>query len=128
MAASRSTGLGIGGVWGLREGARRPLAVSNTRLRINSVLNSVTRRGTFIGNSAGVLGVLVFITQLSPMISDKSHPSLALVYNAINSSIDHWRGRHDIVGSMTAGGITGAIYKSTGQSIWSPAFVLFLPF
>jgi hypothetical protein len=51
-----SPGLTIGGVWGLREGARRPLAVPNTRLRINSVLNSVTRRGTFIGNSAGVLG------------------------------------------------------------------------
>ena len=50
-------GLAIGGIWGIREGARRPLAVSNTRLRINSVLNSVTRRGTFIGNSAGVLGL-----------------------------------------------------------------------
>jgi len=86
------TGLGVGGIWGLREGVRRPLAVSNTRLRINSVLNSVTRRGTFIGNSAGVL---------------------ALVYNGINSSIDHWRGRHDAVGSMVAGALTGAIYKST---------------
>ena len=51
-----SPGLALGGVWGLREGARRPLAVSNVRLRINSILNSVTRRGTFIGNSAGVLG------------------------------------------------------------------------
>ena len=49
-------GLALGGVWGVREGAKRPLAVSNTRLRINSVLNSVTRRGTFIGNSAGVIG------------------------------------------------------------------------
>lgn len=51
-----STGLGVGGLWGLREGARRPLAVSNNRLRVNSILNAVTRRGTFIGNSAGVLG------------------------------------------------------------------------
>lgn len=49
-------GLALGGVWGLREGASRPIAVSNNRLRINSILNSVTRRGTFIGNSAGVLG------------------------------------------------------------------------
>jgi Tim17/Tim22/Tim23/Pmp24 family len=53
-------GLGVGGLWGLREGAKRPLAVSNTRLRINSVLNSVTRRGTFMANSAGVLGVTYF--------------------------------------------------------------------
>ena len=49
-------GLAVGGLWGLREGARKPLAVSNTRLRINAILNSVTRRGTFVGNSAGVLG------------------------------------------------------------------------
>ncbi|KAF8740012.1 hypothetical protein AX14_009132 [Amanita brunnescens Koide BX004] len=85
-------GLALGGVWGLREGARRPLAVSNARLRINSVLNSVTRRGTFIGNSAGVL---------------------ALVYNGLNSSIDAMRGKHDTLGSMTAGALTGAIFKST---------------
>ncbi|KAI0923985.1 hypothetical protein AcV5_009366 [Taiwanofungus camphoratus] len=86
------SGLALGGVWGLREGARRPLAVSNARLRINSILNSVTRRGTFIGNSAGVL---------------------ALIYNGINSTIDHLRGKHDTIGSMAAGGLTGALYKST---------------
>ncbi|KAJ3731704.1 Tim17-domain-containing protein [Lentinula guzmanii] len=86
------SGLAVGGAWGLREGARRPLAVSNARLRINSVLNSVTRRGTFIGNSAGVL---------------------ALVYNGVNSSIDAARGKHDILGSVSAGAITGALYKST---------------
>jgi import inner membrane translocase subunit TIM23 len=86
------SGLALGGIWGVREGSRRPLAVSNSRLRINSVLNSVTRRGTFIGNSAGVL---------------------ALVYNGINSSIDAFRGRHDIMGSIAAGGATGALYKST---------------
>lgn len=56
MFITQLPGLALGGVWGVREGARRPLAVSNTRLRINSILNSVTRRGTFIGNSAGVLG------------------------------------------------------------------------
>ncbi|KAJ7576862.1 Tim17-domain-containing protein [Mycena floridula] len=86
------SGLALGGVWGIREGASRPLAMSNSRLRINSVLNSVTRRGTFIGNSAGVL---------------------ALVYNGVNSTIDSVRGRHDILGSMGAGGITGALFKST---------------
>ncbi|KAL4063144.1 Tim17/Tim22/Tim23/Pmp24 family-domain-containing protein [Scleroderma citrinum] len=86
------SGLALGGLWGVSEGARRPLAVSNMRLRINSILNSVTRRGTFIGNSAGVL---------------------ALVYNGINSSIDSFRGKHDTAGSMAAGALTGALYKST---------------
>ncbi|KAI0044529.1 Tim17-domain-containing protein [Auriscalpium vulgare] len=85
-------GLALGGVWGVREGARRPLALSNTRLRINSILNAVTRRGTFLGNSAGVL---------------------ALAYNGINSSIDGLRGKHDTMGSMAAGALTGALYKSS---------------
>ena len=44
---------------------------------------------------------------------------LALVYNGINSSIDHWRGRHDAAGSMVAGALTGAIYKSTGARFLS---------
>ncbi|KAI0080211.1 Tim17-domain-containing protein [Panus rudis PR-1116 ss-1] len=90
------SGLALGGLWGLREGARRPLAVSNARLRINSILNSVTRRGTFVGNSAGVL---------------------ALIYNSINSSIDHFRGHHDTAGSMAAGFVTGALYRSTGKNM-----------
>jgi hypothetical protein len=57
MFTLRFLGLALGGAWGVREGAGRPLAVSNSRLRLNSILNSVTRRGTFIGNSAGVLGL-----------------------------------------------------------------------
>ncbi|KAI4523939.1 Tim17/Tim22/Tim23/Pmp24 family-domain-containing protein [Schizophyllum commune] len=85
-------GLTLGGIWGVREGARRPLAVSNARLRINSILNSVTRRGTFIGNSAGVL---------------------ALLYNGVNSAIDGIRGKHDPLGSMAAGAITGGLFKCT---------------
>ncbi|KAJ4473697.1 Tim17/Tim22/Tim23/Pmp24 family-domain-containing protein [Lentinula aciculospora] len=97
------SGLAVGGAWGLREGARRPLAVSNTRLRINSVLNSVTRRGTFIGNSAGVL---------------------ALVYNGVNSSIDAARGKHDILGSVSAGAITGALYKSSGKLFTSKISII----
>ncbi|PVG03148.1 putative MAS6-mitochondrial inner membrane import translocase subunit [Serendipita vermifera] len=92
-------GLGIGGLWGLREGAARPLAVSNARLRLNSVLNGVTRRGTFLGNSAGVL---------------------ALIYNVVNSSIDSVRGKHDVWGGMAAGGICGALYKCTAGV--KPAF------
>ncbi|KAE9398934.1 hypothetical protein BT96DRAFT_965793 [Gymnopus androsaceus JB14] len=65
------SGLAVSGVWGLREGASRPLAVSNTRLQINS---------TFIRNSAGVL---------------------ALVYNGVNSSIDTARGKIDRTSTKT---------------------------
>jgi len=62
------------------------------RVRLNTVLNSITRRGSFVGNNAGVL---------------------ALIYNAFNSSIDKYRGVHDIYGSMLAGASTGLIWKST---------------
>ena len=96
----------------MREGVRRPLAVSNARLRINSILNSVTRRGTFIGNSAGVMGLSI---QRLVSSTPDSYPRLALVYNGINSSIDSFRGKHDIAGSMAAGALTGALYKSTGM-------------
>ncbi|CAE6482252.1 unnamed protein product [Rhizoctonia solani] len=87
------SGLALGGLYGVQEGYSRPLSVSSSRLRINSILNSVTRRGSYFGNSAGVI---------------------ALMYNVLNSSIDAWRGKHDVWGSMAAGGISGAIYKSTG--------------
>lgn len=62
------------------------------RLRLNGVLNAVTRRGPFLGNSAGVI---------------------AMVYNGINSTIGFYRGKHDMTNSVLAGGIAGAIFKST---------------
>ncbi len=51
------SGLTVGGVWGLAEGMRRPLGTKPSfKLRLNAVLNGSTRRGTFLGNSLGVLG------------------------------------------------------------------------
>jgi hypothetical protein len=49
-------GLAFGGIYGIREGYTRPLSVSSSRLRVNSILNSVTRRGSYFANSAGVIG------------------------------------------------------------------------
>lgn len=52
------SGLALGGMLGVREGLVRPLGVQSptARLRLNAVLNSVTRRASFLGNSAGVIG------------------------------------------------------------------------
>ncbi|CAG8593148.1 11066_t:CDS:2 [Paraglomus occultum] len=83
-------GLSFGGLWGLVEGTRGPN--SNFKLRINTVLNAVTRRGPFIGNSCGVL---------------------AMGYNGINGMITTIRGRHDAVNNIAAGALVGAIFKST---------------
>jgi import inner membrane translocase subunit TIM23 len=39
------------------------------------------------------------------------------MYNGVNSTIDALRGEHDSMGSMAAGALTGAIFKSTGNLI-----------
>ncbi|KUJ19377.1 Tim17-domain-containing protein [Mollisia scopiformis] len=85
------TALTVGGAWGLQEGLRRSSG-QPPKLRLNSVLNAVTRRGPFLGNSAGVI---------------------AMVYNGFNSFIGHMRGKHDSVNSIVAGGLSGMIFKST---------------
>ena len=84
--------LSLGGAWGLTEGLRRTPVSAPPRLRLNGVLNSVTRRGPFLANSAGVM---------------------ALVYNLLNSTLGSMRGRHDTVNSVGAGFVSGALFKST---------------
>jgi import inner membrane translocase subunit TIM23 len=85
------TALTVGGAWGLQEGLRRS-AGQPPKLRLNSVLNAVTRRGPFLGNSAGVI---------------------AMVYNGFNSFIGHMRGKHDSANSVLAGALSGMLFKST---------------
>ncbi|KAF2763181.1 putative mitochondrial import inner membrane translocase subunit TIM23 [Pseudovirgaria hyperparasitica] len=84
--------LTVGGAWGLAEGWNRSPVTATPRLRMNYVLNAVTRRGPFLGNSAGVI---------------------AMVYNGINSTIGYARGRHDAANSIVAGGLSGMVFKST---------------
>lgn len=86
------TGLSMGGAWGLAEGLSRLPSTAPPKLRLNSALNAITRRGPFLGNSAGVV---------------------AMMYNGINSIIGHYRGKHDSFNSIAAGGISGAVFKCT---------------
>lgn len=85
-------GLGLGGSYGFFEGLNNIPANSPGKLQLNTVLNHITRRGPFLGNNLGVL---------------------ALTYNLINSSIDTFRGKHDTPGSVIAGALTGALFKSS---------------
>lgn len=99
-AASAATTAAASTTEGAAAAAARPAAGAgaaaqrvSARLRWNNVLNQVTRRGTSMGNSAGVL---------------------ALIYNGINSTIDVYRGHvHDMYGSMAAAALTGLIWRST---------------
>lgn len=86
------TALTMGGTWGLVEGLNRAPASAPPKLRLNSVLNSMTRRGPFLGNSAGVV---------------------AMVYNGVNSTIGYYRGKHDSANSVVAGALSGMLFKST---------------
>lgn len=85
------TALSLGGAWGLQEGLRRSYG-QPPKLRLNSVLNAVTRRGPFLGNSAGVI---------------------AIVYNCVNSLVGSLRGKHDAANTILAGGLSGMVFKST---------------
>jgi mitochondrial import inner membrane translocase subunit TIM23 len=86
------TALSTGAAWGLIEGLNKTPASAPPKLRINGILNSITRRGPFLGNSAGVV---------------------AMCYNGINSSIGYWRGKHDASNSIVAGALSGMLFKST---------------
>ncbi|GAP87412.1 putative Mitochondrial import inner membrane translocase subunit tim23 [Rosellinia necatrix] len=85
------TALSIGGAWGLQEGLRKSSG-QPPKLRLNSVLNSITRRGPFLGNSAGVV---------------------AITYNIINATIGYYRGKHDAANTIVAGGLSGMVFRST---------------
>jgi import inner membrane translocase subunit TIM23 len=105
--SSLTAGLAVGGMWGLKEGLGRPLGDNpSMKLRINAILNGCTRRGSFMGNSLGVLGEIIPSSSLTA----------AIFYNIVNSSLDSYRGRHDIINAMTAGAVSGAIFKSTCRS------------
>ncbi|KAJ5123736.1 Mitochondrial import inner membrane translocase subunit tim23 [Penicillium atrosanguineum] len=84
--------LTIGGAWGLAEGLNKTPSTAPPKIRLNGVLNSVTRRGPFLGNSAGVV---------------------AMVYNGFNSAIGYARGKHDSANSVAAGALSGMLFKST---------------
>ena len=84
--------LTLGGAWGLAEGLNKTPSTAPPKIRLNGVLNSVTRRGPFLGNSAGVV---------------------AMVYNGFNSAIGYARGKHDSANSVAAGALSGMLFKST---------------
>ncbi|KAF2085260.1 mitochondrial import inner membrane translocase subunit tim23 [Saccharata proteae CBS 121410] len=86
------TALTVGGAWGLAEGWNKTPQNASPRLRLNGCLNAITRRGPFLGNSAAIV---------------------AMIYNIFNSTIGHFRGKHDATNSVVAGALSGMLFKST---------------
>ena len=85
------TALSLGGAWGLQEGLGKSVG-QPPKLRLNSTLNAITRRGPFLGNSAGVV---------------------AITYNCFNSAIGYFRGKHDSANTILAGTLSGMLFRST---------------
>lgn len=85
-------GLGTGGAYGFQEGVRNIPKNATFKLQLNTVLNHMTKRGPFLGNSAGVL---------------------ALTYNVIDATLDLVRDVHDDYNSVAAGAIAGALFRSS---------------
>eukprot|EP01134_Creolimax_fragrantissima_P006007 CFRG6007T1 len=94
----------VGSAWGVVEGLRNADAVTS-RLRVNSVLNSITRRGPFMGNFAAVL---------------------ALMYTIIDGSVVKIRGgTDDVVNTVGSGAAAGALFRATagGRAVGLGALV-----
>ncbi|KAI7900665.1 Tim17/Tim22/Tim23/Pmp24 family-domain-containing protein [Cokeromyces recurvatus] len=85
-------GLTLGGAFGLAEGLKKSASAPNMKVRLNTTLNSITRRGPGLGNSMGVI---------------------AMIYNGATAMMDASRGKHDIFNSLAGGAISGALFKST---------------
>lgn len=85
-------GLGTGGAYGFKEGVQNIPKGAPFKLQLNTILNHITKRGPFLGNSAGVL---------------------ALTYNLIDSTLDSVRGKHDDINSVAAGALAGALFRSS---------------
>lgn len=84
-------GLSTGGLYGFAEAMRSTSEKTPTKIRINTILNSITRRGPYIGNTCGVVTIF---------------------YNFIGGAIDYMRdGKRDDAGCIAAGGLTGALYR-----------------
>ena len=91
IGSSYITGLVGGGIWGVVEHTQT-FDKSSKLLRRNHLLNSITKRGTFVGNSLA---------------------TLALLYTAGTGALGKLRGKDDVMNDIGAGALTGGFYKST---------------
>ena len=103
IGTSYMSGLAAGGIWGLAEHLRT-YEGSSSVVRRNHLLNSMTKRGTFVGNSLGVLALL--FTASSGLIGKFARD-----------------GKDDILNDITGGAVTGAFYKSTKRRLILPFMI-----
>ena len=101
IGSSYLSGLCLGGVWGAIE-HQQTFESSSKLLRRNHCLNSITKRGSFVGNSIAVL---------------------ALFYTASSGIIGKVRDRDDLWNDIGGGAVTGGLYKCTKGVLQGSKFV-----
>ncbi|XP_065837390.1 uncharacterized protein [Oscarella lobularis] len=77
------TGLSVGGTWGLYQGLRSREG-RTLKLRVNSVLNALTRRGPFVANNLAVLAVMYSCID---GLAIKARDGQDDIYNSVGSAI-----------------------------------------
>ncbi|KAI9183030.1 Mitochondrial import inner membrane translocase subunit tim23 [Blastocladiella emersonii ATCC 22665] len=104
------TGLTLGGTWGFLQGMRAPLEIRSTKLRVNAVLNAMTRRGPFVGNSFGVLAVMYSFVNYAvayPLdVTPDQKPYVSIVSAAASGAL------FKSTAGLRSAGITGAVCGS----------------
>lgn len=83
-------GLSLGGMFGFREGVKNCIPEASGKIKINTILNHITKRGSYLGNTSGTLG---------------------MIYNLIDSVIDSINSSNTDFNSILSGALTGCIYK-----------------
>jgi mitochondrial import inner membrane translocase subunit TIM23 len=90
--SSYASGIALGGVWGLWEGLKLAKADPTPRRKVNTVLNTVTRRGPFLGNTLGVV---------------------AFTFTFINGAWIYFTEDNSAAATIGSAAVTGLLFKST---------------
>jgi import inner membrane translocase subunit TIM23 len=98
VGCSYAAGLGLGGVWGLLEGARR--GGETSKLLVNSLVNGSATRGPFLANQFAIM--TMFYVANNNIIS-WLHPGESAADSAVNAA--------------SAGALSGALFKSASGNL-----------
>ena len=104
------TGLTIGGSWGLFEGLKSVLQMQEASRKVNftALLNSITRRGPFLGNNLGILSMyFAFSEQMLRKFRNKEDK-----FNKILAAVSSgclWRSTKSFRAATFAGIVGGTI-------------------
>ena len=100
VGCSYAAGLGLGGVWGLMEGARR--GGETSKLLVNSLVNGAATRGPFLANQFAIM-TMFYVTNYNIISWMRPADSANPLDSAVNAA--------------SAGGLSGLLFKSASGNV-----------